>query len=120
MSTNIILHYSKNSEYSAESWLRTIKSVFEQTVQNFCLTIISDTDTSEINEQINHLNSGKKEVVVVAVESEQQSAQLAKAVALEPSDFHLYIDNRTQEVVLKKSALELCVLAMKNSRERYQ
>lgn len=115
MSTNIILHYSKNSEYSAESWLRTIKSVFEQTVQNFSLTIISDTDTPEINEQINHLNSGKKEVVVVAVESEQQSAQLAKAVALKPSDFHLYIDNRTQEVVLKKSALELCVLAMKNN-----
>ena len=115
MSTNIILHYSKSTDYTIDSWFRTVQSVFDQTVQNFSLTIISDADFTELSIKIDAINSNNINVKYVVAETDLQTVQLSDALDANPADFHLYINNRTQEVVLKKSALELCLLAMKNN-----
>ena len=115
MTINIILHYSKSANYTPEAWLRIVKSVFEQTTQNFCLTVISDTDFAELSAKVDAINPNNTEVKFITAESDLQSVQLNKALMVNPADFELYIDNRVQEVVLKKSALELCLLTMKNN-----
>ena len=117
MSTNIILHYSKSAEYSTEAWQQTMKSVFGQTGQDFVVTIISDTDTSELSGLIPGEESNKFKVKFVYAGSDCFSLVLSKAMQAHKADYSLYIDNRAEEVVLKKSALELFQIAMKNNNE---
>ena len=115
MKANIVIHYSKSANYSTEAWLRTFESVLDQTSRDFMVTVITDSDITEIPEQIKPANANNIEIVFLFAGTDQQSVQLSKAFNSEEVDYHLYIDNRTQEVVLKKSALELCFLAMKNN-----
>lgn len=117
MSTNIILHYSKSAEYSAGAWQRTLQSVFAQSCQNFVVTIISDTDASEVSGLINAEESNKFNVKFVFVGSRQHQVLLNEAMRSNEADSLLYIDNRTEEIVLRKSALELFEIALKNNSE---
>ena len=116
MKTNIILHYSNSAEYDNDAFLKTIKSVFEQTDQDFEITIINSRDSDDISMQIDAINLNSAKVTLLSVKDETQSVQLNKALQGNNSRFQLYIDNRMQQVVLKKSALELYILTVENNR----
>ncbi|WP_167608690.1 glycosyltransferase family 2 protein [Maribellus sediminis] len=114
MKTNIVLHHSKSAGYSQEDWVKTLQSVFVQTGKDFEITILHDSD-SDISAEIEALNTSAVAITVLKLQDEPQSVQLQKAFENSNADGHLYIDNRTQQVVLKKSALELLGLTVKNN-----
>jgi len=113
MKTNIVLHFSKAAESDVIAWQRTLQSVFAQTCTNFEVSIINESG-SDLNDMIEPLNADSKKVRVVSANEEQLAENLRKAFSADV-DFHLYLDNRAQEVILKKSALELCLIAVKNN-----
>lgn len=115
MSTNIILHYSKSAKYSTEAWKRTVESIAGQTCQDFMITLITDTSSLEISELVPKGKFKSVNLKTVCSVSENQSEGLIKALSGCDTEFILYIDNRTEEIVLRKSALELFLLAMKNN-----
>ena len=112
MKTNIVLHRSKS--VNKDAWFRTLKSVLDQTNQDFELTIIDEIQ-EDISTGIEELNTGLKQVKILVPHGHQQSIQLNEAFNSSDADYHLYIDNRLQEVVVKKSGLEICLLAAKNN-----
>ncbi len=116
MKTNIILHYSSSAEYDNDAFLKTIKSVFEQTDQDFEITIINSKNSDNILKQIDAINLNSAKVTLLTVKDETQSEQLNEALQGNKSHFQLYLDNRTQQIVLKKSALELYILAAENNK----
>ena len=116
MTTNIILHYSKSSEYNNDAFLEIVKSVFDQTNQDFEITIINDKDPDDIARQIDAINLNSAKVTLLPVNDEKQSVQLNEVLKGNDSRYQLYIDNRTQHIVLKKSALELYILAAENNK----
>jgi vacuolar-type H+-ATPase subunit F/Vma7 len=116
MNTNIILHYSESAKYSNDAFLKTMKSIFDQTTQDFEIVIINNKESDDISKQIDAINSNSAKVTLLSVTDEAQSAQLNKALKGNKSRFQLYIDNRTQQIVLKKSALELYILAAENNK----
>jgi glycosyltransferase involved in cell wall biosynthesis len=115
MKANIILHYSKTAAYDRTAFLKTLKSVFEQTNQNFEVTIILEFEPEDISTDIEKLNTKSIKVSFISATDELLTVQLNKALQNSKADGHLYIDNRVQEVIIKKSALEICVLAVKNN-----
>ena len=115
MKTNIVLHHSKSAIYDKEAWLRSVRSVFDQTMQDFEITIIDDTKSTELADEVKTLNTSSIKVNFLNLGTDRQSVQLGEAFHAVEADFHFYIDNRTQEIVLKKSALELCILAVRNN-----
>ncbi len=114
MKTNIVLHHSKSAGYTNDDWKRTMQSVIAQSNQEFEITVIDDTE-SDIAGEIESINTGSKNISVLKFKDDPQSVQLQKAFENSDADCHLYIDNRTQQVVLKKSALELFVLSVQNN-----
>jgi len=116
MKANIILHYSKLAEYDINAFLHSIKSVFAQTNKTFEVTIVCDEEMGDIADQIAVVNTNSVKVNFVSVDDEILSAQLNEAFKESDADGHLYIDNRIQQVVLKKSALEICTLAVQNNK----
>ncbi|WP_346860073.1 glycosyltransferase family A protein [uncultured Draconibacterium sp.] len=115
MKANILLHHSKLAEYDKAAFGRTIQSVFAQTEQDFELTVIVDSEVDAILEQIKSFNTRSVKVNVISSGEENLSVQLNKAFKSSSADGILYIDNRNQEVVLKKSALEICSIATQNN-----
>ena len=115
MKTNVLLHHSKSALYDKTAFLRTLKSVLDQTYENLEVTIIDDTAT-DIQADIEALNTTSKKISIVKVNDEPHSSQLSKAFSGSSADAHLYIDNRSQEVELKTSMLELCVIALQNNK----
>ncbi len=115
MSANIILHYSKSAEYNNEVFLKTMKSIFDQTNQYFEITIINSKNLDDIAKQIDAININSAKVTLLTVKDETQSEQLNKVFKGNKSHFQLYLDNRIQQIVLKKSALELYILAAENN-----
>ena len=115
MRTNIILHYSKSAEYNDNAFLKTIKSIFDQTNRDFEITIINSKDSNNISKQIDALNLYSAKVTLLHVKDETQSVELNKALQENKSRFQLYLDNRIQQIVLTKSALELYILAAENN-----
>ena len=115
MSSNIVLHHSKSAGYSQEDWVKTLQSVFLQTSKDFEITILHDSD-SDISAEIEALNTSAVTITVLKFQDEPQSVQLQKAFENSQAESHLYIDNRTQQVMLKKSALELLGLTVKNNK----
>ncbi len=109
MKTNIVLHHSKVAAENKSSFLRTLDSVFKQSKQDFVLTVINDSD-----EPIQDVIKTDKMVQVIYAGSKNHAETLKEAFSVS-ADFYLYIDNRMQEVTLKKSALEICLLALKNN-----
>lgn len=109
MKTNIVLHHSKVAAENKSSFLRTLDSVFKQSKQDFVLTVINDSD-----EPIQDVLKTDKMVQVIYAGSKNHAETLKEAFSVS-ADFYLYIDNRMQEVTLKKSALEICLLALKNN-----
>ncbi len=116
MSTNIILHYSKSAEYNNSTFLKTIKSIFDQTAKDFEVTIIANKDSVDILKQIDDINLNSVKVTMLTVNDQNQSVELNKALQGNKSRYQLYLDNRIQQIVLKKSALELYVLAAENNK----
>ena len=117
MLANIILHYSKSAEYNDDKFLKIIRSVLDQTNKDFELTIINNKDTDDILKRIYAINSNLIKVSVVSAKDEIQSEQLNDILKDNNSQFQLYLDNRNQEIFLKKSALELFLLAVKNNKK---
>ncbi|WP_340114041.1 glycosyltransferase family 2 protein [Maribellus mangrovi] len=115
MRTNIILHYSETSGYDTTGFLRTMKSVFNQTESNFEVTIINDS-SKNISKDVEAINQKNNMVNFIEYEDEPHAVQLEKAFTDSNADAQLYIDNRTEKVVLKRSVLELCVLAVTNNK----
>ncbi|MEN8248843.1 MAG: glycosyltransferase [Bacteroidota bacterium] len=117
MSTNIILHYSKSSEYSESGFLKTVQSIFDQTNRDFEVSILSDKDSSGVLKSIEDINTESLKVSFINVgEEDPLSVQLNKAMKGSGAKYHLYLDNRTQELFLKKSALDLYTLAATNNK----
>lgn len=117
MLVNIVLHYSKTHEYSLDGFLRTMKSVFEQTTNDFEVTVLCDQDTSEVSKYIESINVQGNRVNYVEVdEGEGHSKQLNRAFKGSSENYQLYLDNRSQEIYLKKSALDLYMLAVTNNK----
>ena len=114
MKANIILHRSKS--VNKDALFRTLKSVFDQTDQDFEVTIIDEIPKEDISAKIEEINTGLKPLKMLAAYSDLQTNQLNEAFNTSDADYHLYIDNHSQEVVLKKSALEVCLLAAKNNK----
>ena len=114
MKTNIILHHSKATE--KEAFLNTVNSIFAQTYQDFELTVICDDDTEKISKVIDAVNSNAIKVNIVEHADEKLAVQFNLAIQKSKADACLYLDNRAQEVVLKKSTLEICSLAVKNNK----
>ena len=102
MNTNIILHYSKSAEYNVDTFLKIVKSIFNQTDQNFEITVINSKDSDNISKQIDTINLNSVKVTILTVTDETQSVELNKALQGNMSRFQLYIDNRMQQIVLKK------------------
>ena len=113
MKTNIVLHFSKAAESDVIAWQRTLQSVFAQTCSNFEVSILNET-RSDLTGVIESVSAESKKVRVISANEEQLAENLRKAFSADV-DFHLYLDNRAQEVTLKKSALELCLIAVKNN-----
>jgi len=116
MRTNIILHYSKSAEYNTDVFLKTMKSVFDQTNQDFEITVINSKDSDDISKQIDAINLNSAKVTLLTLKDETQSVELNKALQGNKSHFQLYLDNRIQQIVLKKSALEMYILAAENNK----
>ncbi len=116
MSTNVILHYSKSVENDSDGFLRTIGSVFNQTNKGFEITVIVNDDIDNLAEQINAINSDSVKVTLLDAKEEDHSVGLNRAIKGNSAHFQLYIDNRAQQVMLKRSALELFILAAENNR----
>ncbi|NOZ47544.1 MAG: glycosyltransferase family 2 protein [Chlorobi bacterium] len=116
MSVNIILHYPESSEYKDNIFLEIIKSVFNQTNQNFEITILNSKKRNNVVSRIDTINSKSIKVSFITVETENLSEQLNTAFQNNNAKFQLYIDNRTQEIYLKKSALELLIIAAENNK----
>ena len=114
MRTNIILHHSKATEKKA--FLETVQSVFEQTNKNVELTVICDGDIEKISAVINDVNTSNTQVNIIEPADEKLALQFNVAIQKSNADFHLYLDNRAQTVVMKKSAVEICSLAVKNNK----
>ncbi len=115
MKANILLHHSKSAAFNSTAFLRTINSVLGQTLHDFELTIFTDGEKDEILKQIETYNLNSIKVNLISVNDENLSVQINKVFKSSVVDGFLYIDNRVQEVVLKKSALEICALAVKNN-----
>lgn len=113
MKTNIVLHYSKVTDNDRNAWIKTLQSVLDQTCSDFEVSIINET-SSDLTGMIKSLNTELKKFRVLSADEEQPANNLKQAFSSE-ADYHLYIDNRAQEVTLKKSALELCLIAVKNN-----
>lgn len=114
MKTNIILHHTKATE--KEAFLNTVNSIFAQTCKDFELTVICDGDTLKISKVIEAVNSNEFKVNVLEIADEKLAVQFNSAIKNSKADACLYLDNCTQEVVLKKSAVEICSLAVKNNK----
>jgi glycosyltransferase involved in cell wall biosynthesis len=115
MKANIILHHSKVAGFDNEAFGRTIQSVFAQTMQGFELTVIVDSEVESILKLIKAFNTKSVKVNVISSGEENLSVQLNKAFKSSTADGVLYIDNRNQEVVLKKSAIEICTIATQHN-----
>lgn len=113
MKTNIVLHHLKTTEKDA--FLRTINSVFGQTCQNFELTVICDGETEKVSNVIESVNNNSVKVNLVTVADENLSTMFNEAIKNSDACACLFVDNRVQEVVLKKSTLEIYSLAVKNN-----
>ncbi|OQY04468.1 MAG: glycosyl transferase family 2 [Bacteroidetes bacterium 4572_117] len=116
MTTNIILHYSELAEYNDDAFIGIVKSVFGQTNQDFELTIISNKKSDDISAKIDAINLKSAKVNLLSVNDKKQSVQLNEALKGSDSKYQLYIDNRTQLIELKKSALDLYLLAAENNK----
>ena len=114
MKTNIVIHHSKAAEYDKAGFFRTLQSAMNQVNADFAVTILDDTGL-DLKDDIEAINTSGKEIKVLAVNDESHAAQLEKAFNDNSSDGFLYLDNRAQEVVLKKSALEILELAVQNN-----
>ena len=115
MSTNVILHYSKSADYNDNTFLKTIKSIFDQTNKDFEITILNSKDSDDISKQIESININSTKITLLTVKDENQSVELNNAFQGNKSRFQLYLDNRKQQIVLKKSALDLYILAAENN-----
>ncbi|MEN8115478.1 MAG: glycosyltransferase family A protein [Bacteroidota bacterium] len=116
MTTNIILHYSADAEYSNEAFLETVSSVFNQTNQDLELTVIKSKGLDDISGQIDAINKNEIKVTVVPVQDESLAIQLNEVLKANDSRYQLYLDNRFQQIKLKNSALELYILAIENNK----
>lgn len=115
MKTNIIFHYSKSAEYDNDAFLRTVNSVFAQTKQNFEVSIICEGITEAITKKIAAINANSVNVNIIETDGQKLSVQLNEALKSSEAAGHLYLDNRSQEITIKKSALEIYTLAVKNN-----
>jgi len=115
MTTNIIFHYANSNEYNDDTFLKIVQSAFDQTNEDFEVTVIHDKQVGGIADRIADINKKGINVSFVAVKDEPQSVQINKVLQNNTADYHLYIDNRNQEIYLKKSALDLYVLAVANN-----
>lgn len=113
MNTNIVLHFSKAAENDKKAWHRTLESVLAQTCTNFEVCIINETG-ADLAEVIEPLNKTLKKIHILAASGDEYANNLKNAFSGN-TDFYLYVDNRAQEVTLKKSALELCLIAVGNN-----
>lgn len=117
MKTNIILHYSAQTESEMSSFFNSIQSALDQTMQATEITVIYDNDSSDLAAKIEKFNTDSVKISFIPFAKENFALRLNKAFKSSHAEAHLYIDNRTQEVVLKKSTVEICVLALKNNNE---
>jgi glycosyltransferase involved in cell wall biosynthesis len=92
-----------------------MKSVFDQTDQDFEITVINSKDSDDISKKIDAINLNSAKVTLLTLKDKTQSVELNKALKGNKSHFQLYLDNRIQQIVLKKSALELYILAAENN-----
>ena len=65
MTTNIILHYSKSAEYNGDKFLKIIKSILNQTNQDFEITIINSTNSNSfLYISINSIQIKTKDITI--------------------------------------------------------
>jgi glycosyltransferase involved in cell wall biosynthesis len=116
MNTTIILHQSKTAEYDKNAFLRTLQSVCQQTRLPKQIVLLKDAGTDDWSSDIDALIATETSLKTIVIEGDTYWSSLNKALLNAENEGVLYIDNRLQEVVLKKSTLEICSITVQNNK----
>jgi hypothetical protein len=92
-----------------------LSSVLQQCNQQFTVTIINNTPDNNFLKSIKLSGSKLDSISVIPGDNTTLSVQLNRVFQQSEADAFMYIDNRTEGITLKSSALELCTLAVKNN-----
>ena len=111
---SIILHFQKDASYGTDGFIRTVKSVFKQTSKNLEVVIIGDD--SDLSAKVSEHNTAEQPVHFINTQS-TLAKSLNLAFNVTDSQYIMYIDNRTAEILLKQAAVDLCLLTANQEKD---
>ncbi len=114
--TTIILHSDPQNNQLAEQFRLTVRSIVSQINRDFDVIFLGKTDA----ETRDSLKKNSIETTEINTESKNFAVLMNEAVKKSKADNILYIDNRSNPVILKKAALEAFLIsAVRNPRSGF-
>ena len=116
--TSVILHYSKETHTDTTIFLKTIRSVFNQTNKNLEIIVIHDGIDSDLKKRIDEINTEAAALQYQAVSDGSKVTKINKALESAIGAYVLYLDNENTPIYLKRAALDVFMLVtnkVKNS-----
>ncbi|MCK4344443.1 MAG: hypothetical protein KAX05_04095, partial [Bacteroidales bacterium] len=111
--TSIILHSDPENNQLAEQFKITVRSIVSQINRDFDVIFLGMTDT----ETRDSLQKNKIDITEINVKDKDFAVLMNEALKQSKADNILYIDNRSNPVILKKAALEAFqISAVRNSK----
>lgn len=105
--TTIILHSDQENNQLAEQFKLTVRSVVSQINRDFDVIFLGMTDT----ETRDSLQKNKIKITEISAKDKGFAVLMNEALKQSEADNILYIDNRSNPVILKKAALEAFLIS---------
>jgi len=114
--TTIILHSDPQNNQLAEHFRLTVSSIISQINRDFDVIFLGKTDT----ETRDSLQKNSIESMEIKIKDKDFAVLMNEAVKKSEADYILYIDNRSNPVILKKAALEAFLIsAVRNPKSGF-
>ncbi len=113
----VILHLPKELPYSIKKFYEIISCILQQNDNTAELIIFDQQLNENINNEIIRMNTEGNRIIFIKEQFSTLGAWLNAARARTGSESLLYIDNRSAEVYLKKSAVSLFLLTAERNPE---
>ncbi|MCD4692243.1 MAG: glycosyltransferase family 2 protein [Calditrichales bacterium] len=117
LKVSVILHYSKDAAYENQKFLKILQSILEQTNQDYEIFILNDCHNETIARQINEINTESAPIHLIEAKQSALGGQLNETFKEAKAPYILYMDNRTNEVYLKKGAIDLFLLTVERNKQ---
>ncbi|MCK4700977.1 MAG: hypothetical protein KAT38_11595, partial [Bacteroidales bacterium] len=107
LKTTIILHSDPENNQLAEQFKLTVRSIVSQINRDFDVIFLGITDA----ETRNSLEKNSIEIAEIKTKDKDFAVLMNEAVKKSKADNILYINNRSNPVILKKAALEAFLIS---------